>query len=345
MTEQMTTVSGIRATGRLHLGNLLGAVETWVEMQKRGPSFFFIADLHSITTGFPGREVLHGNRRDIILDLLAVGVDPDVSNVYVQSAVPETVQLAWALGCATPVARLMGMHHFAEKKDRLSQLGEDANAGLLTYPVLMTADILGPKGTHVPVGADQRQHVELARDIARAVNARAGRDLFPVPEPVFARVDRVPGLGASGKMSKSEEDTIVYLADGPDVVRRKFLRAPTDPARARRTDPGDPGRCPVYRFHELLCDGEDLRRAADGCRTARIGCVECKAMPVGRINALLAPIQERRRDLEAKGPGYVDEILEAGSRRARAQITKTLAELSDLIGLHVPSVPDSWRMS
>lgn len=331
-----TTVSGIRATGRLHLGNLLGAVQNWVEMQKRGVCFFFVADLHSITTGFPGREALLGNRRDIVLDLLATGVDPEASCIYVQSAVPELTQLAWVLSCVTPVARLMGMHHFHEKKDRLAQLGDEANAGLLTYPVLMAADILGPKGTHVPVGDDQKQHVELARDIVRAVNARVERDLFPLPEPVFAAINRVPGLGASGKMSKSEEETIVYLSDSPADVRRKFRQAPTDPARARRADVGDPANCPVFRFHQLLCDGEEIQRATAGCKSAGIGCVECKEMPVGRINALLAPLQERRRALEAKGPAYVDEILAVGSARARVRVAETLAELADLVGLHAP---------
>lgn len=333
--ESFTTVSGIRATGRLHLGNLLGAVQSWVELQKKGPCFFFIADLHSVTSGFPGRDVLLDNRRDIVLDLLAVGVDPDVSHVYVQSAIPEITQLAWILGCVTPVAQLMDMHHFREKKERLTQLGDEANAGLLTYPVLMAADILGPKGTHVPVGDDQKQHVELARDIARAINKRVGREMFPLPKPVFGHMDRVPGLGSSGKMSKSETDSIIYLADRPDAVRKKFRAAPTDPARARRTDPGDPDKCPVYRFHELLCPGDQLQRAREGCKTAGIGCIECKEMPIGQINALLAPIQERRRALEAKGHGYVDEILAAGSIQARTRISETFAELCDLVGLHV----------
>lgn len=328
-------VSGIRPTGRLHLGNLLGAVQNYIELQERGDCFYFIADLHALTTGFPARAEILANRQDIVLDFLAAGVDPERACIYVQSAVPEIPALASVLACLAAVNTVMGMHHFADKRERLGELGRSANLGLLSYPVLMAADILAQKGDLVPVGDDQKQHLELARDLARLANQELDAAVFPVPEPVFAKTKRVPGLDVNGKMSKSCENSVIYLADGADAVRAKFRRAVTDTARARRTDPGEPNRCPAYRFHELLCSPEEQARAQAGCRNATIGCIECKSLPAERINGLLGPIQERRREFAAKGPAYVEELLAEGTAQARRRAAATYAEVLDRLGLRL----------
>jgi len=336
-----TVVSGIRATGRMHLGNYYGALRHFARLGA-DPGYlcyFFIASLHSLTTLVKRKDAaadaaqMRQDTRTIVRDMLAVGVDPDRSVIYDQSTVPETTELAWILGCLTSVSELVGMPHFKDKRNQLSGLGVDANAGLLTYPVLMAADILGPLAHLVPVGEDQHPHVELTRDLARRFNARFEVDLFPIPGLIEEEAVRVPGLDGSGKMGKSESGgNAIWLDDPPEAVLSKLRPAVTDTARVRRTDPGNPEHCNVFALHRLVSPGEDIAWAQTGCTTAGIGCLECKMRLGEHVNTLLAPIQEKRREIDARGDAYIDEILESGGERARACIAPTVAEVKRLVG-------------
>ena len=339
-----TILSGIRPTAEdQHLGNYLGAMKNFVADSQNpvNECYFFVADQHALTTA--GKEFnplgIRRGTRAIVLNLLAAGVSEE-SCFYAQSAVPETSELAWILNCFTAVNDLQGMHHWAEKKGKLAQLGAEANAGLLTYPVLMAADILGPLADEVPVGHDQRQHVEFARDLARRFNAVTKSKLFTVPELALHDDVTVCSLGKpedgvqfAGKMGKSDPKGCINLNDSPDVILAKVRKAYSDPVRTTRDIPGDPEVCNVYTLHQLLSEGEVIVRVQYECRTAGITCFDCKSLVAEEIVRVLAPIQERRRELDARGPGYVEEILAAGNQRARARIAPVVVEAKELMGL------------
>ncbi len=333
--EKRVILSGIRATGKMHLGNYLGAIKNFVELSldPKNNCFYFIANLHTLTTRTDPNAMRH-DLREIVLDYLAAGLDPGVATIYAQSSVPETTELAWLLACITPVNAIASMPHFKEKKDQLEGRGGSDNAGLLTYPVLMAADILGPRANLVPVGQDQHPHVELARDLARRFNNLYG-ETFPIPELLEGEGIRVPGLDKSGKMGKSEESGAIFLSDPPKIVEKKILTAPTDPKRVRRTDPGNPADCNIYLFHQLLSTQDELAWVCQGCLGAHIGCADCKRVVIGHVNEILWPLQERRADFSAKPAGFVEEILHEGGIRARSRISETVTEAKSLAG--VPS--------
>ena len=330
--SKKVVLSGIRATGSLHMGNYLGALRHFVSLSKDETKkcFFFVANLHTLTTKTDPDDIKR-DLREIVLDFVSVGVNPNTSSIFAQSSVPETCELAWLLNCLTPVADLERMPHFKEKRDKKVALGEIVNAGLLTYPVLMAADILGPRANLVPVGEDQHPHVELARELARRFNTVFG-ETFPIPELLANEAVRVPGLDGAGKMGKSDQNTI-DLADSPETVKKKFAQAVTDPARKRKSDPGDPSKCNVYAFHSLVSSSEDIKKVHEGCRTAGIGCIECKGIISGYISDILAPIQQRRAELNRKGSEYALEILAEGGKRARKIIAETVAEAKDRMGV------------
>jgi len=329
-----TVLSGIRATGRLHLGNYLGAIRHWVELSRLGEHecFFFIADFHTLTTKTNPREIQR-DREDIVLDLLAAGINMERASIYCQASVPEITTLSWLLSCLTPVADLERMHHWKEKKQRLEQEGRNANAGLLTYPVLMAADILGPKGELVPVGDDQRAHVEFARELARYFNREYG-NTFPEPRELVSEAARVPSLAAGGKMGKSEaEQGTVFLGDDLSVTSKKLRQAVTDPNRKQRQDPGDPSKCGIYTLHTILSTPEQIAWAHTGCTTAGIGCVDCKGELEKNLAAILRPFQERRAELALKRSEYVREILAECGRKVRTRFQQTLAEVEQKMGI------------
>lgn len=337
-------LSGIRPTAEdQHIGNYLGAIVQFVKFADNPSSecLFFVADQHALTTAGNSYnpEGIRRGTRAIVLNLLAAGVSKE-SCFYAQSAVPETSELAWILNCLAAVNDLSGMHHWAEKKDNLAKLGAEANAGLLTYPVLMAADILGPRANDVPVGHDQRQHVEFARVLARRFNTVTGTELFTIPRAVVQDEVTVRSLGKpvpgevfAGKMGKSDPNGCVFLGDSPELVRKKVRVAYSDPARARRVDPGNPEVCNLFSLHQLLSTGEDIGKVMSGCRTAGIGCRDCKDIVADRLIEILDPIQERRREIEALGPKYIDDVLDHGNRRARSKIAPLVAEAKDLMGL------------
>jgi len=337
--QKKIVISGIRPTAEdQHLGNYLGAIRYFVELARKEEysCFFFVADLHALTTcgsSFDAAGICRG-RDAIVLNLLASGIDPQMSTIYTQSAVPEITELAWILACLSRVHILQDMHHWAEKKSALINLGIEANAGLLTYPVLMAADILGLRADVVPVGKDQHQHVEFARDLARAFHRITGNALFPVPDLHEQQETTVKSLTRpKEKMGKSDPDGCLFLNDPPDVIGRKLGAAFTDPARKRRTDAGNPDGCNIYVLHQDISPSEDLVWAREGCQTASIGCRDCKSRLATHINTLLTPLRDRRQQLEAQGADLVKSVLNDGNRRARTRIAETVAAAKELMGL------------
>lgn len=327
----MTTkriVSGMRPTGRLHLGHLLGTLRTWQRLQREAECFFFVADWHALTTDYDRASSVAANVLEMVTDWLAAGIDPERVTIFLQSSVAEHAELHLLLSMVTPIGWLERVPTYKETQRQLSER-DLSTYGFLGYPVLQAADILMYRATAVPVGADQVPHVELTRDIARRFNNLFGAT-FPEPEAVLADAPRVPGLDGR-KMSKSLNNA-VFLADGADDVKARLSRMMTDPRRARRRDAGDPDDCPAYTLHRVYCTSEELAWAAEGCRTAGIGCLECKQVMIARAEEELAPIRERRATLAAR-PDDVRDILTTGTRHARELARATMAVVREKVGV------------
>jgi tryptophanyl-tRNA synthetase len=321
-----TVFSGIQPTGELHLGNYLGAVRSWVEMQDRYRCFFCIVDFHAITQPYEPAEMSR-RIREMALDLVACGLDPARCTLFVQSSVPEHTELAWALSSVTPFGELGRMTQF---KDRSERQPENVNAGLFAYPVLQAADVLLYGATHVPVGEDQRQHLELAREIVRKWNARFG-PTFEEPQPLFSSTPKILGLDGQAKMSKSLGNTI-SLREADAAVWEKLRTAATDPARVRRTDPGNPDVCNIFTLHRFFSSAERQAEVRVGCTTAGIGCIDCKKWLFEGLTSDLARIRARREQLMAR-PEVIDEILAEGAARARLVARETMAKVRARLGL------------
>jgi len=317
--------SGIQPSGELHIGNYLGAVRNWVALQADHECIFSIVDLHAITQPYEARD-LAGRTLEMAVGLLAAGIDPERSTLFVQSHVPEHTELAWYLGSVTPLGDLERMTQFKDKSAR----EETIPAGLLNYPVLQAADILLYKADRVPVGEDQLQHLELAREIARRWNARFGTEYFAEPQPILSKARRIVGLDGKAKMSKSLGNTIGVL-DGPEVIWEKLRPAMTDPARKTKRDPGTPEICNIYALHQHLSTPAEVERVAVQCRTAAWGCLDCKRLLADNMIAVLAPMRERAQALKAD-PGRVREILAAGAARCRELAAGTLEQVRDTMG-------------
>jgi tryptophanyl-tRNA synthetase len=322
-----TIVSGARPTGRQHLGNYHGALKNWVRLQGEARCLFFVADWHALTTDYEHPENLDENTVEMVLDWLAVGLDPARAALFQQSAVKEHAELYLILGMLAPIPWLERNPTYKEQREQLRER-DLSTYGFLGYPVLQAADILIYKAAAVPVGIDQAPHIELTRELARRFNTTY-RTVFPEPETLLTESPKI--LGTDGrKMSKSYRNA-VYLTDPPAEVEQKLSRMVTDPRRARRTDPGDPADCPAYlSFHRLYCTPEELRYQEEGCRTAGIGCLECKQIMIKHVQAELAPIRERRTRLRADD---ARAALDAGNTRARALAARTMAEVREAVGL------------
>ncbi len=326
MTQGKSRVfSGIQPSGELHIGNYLGAIKNWVALTETYDCIYCIVDLHAVTIPYEPSE-LQGRIHDLAVGVLASGLDPERCTLFVQSAVPEHTELQWLLNTVTPLGELSRMTQFKDKSDRV----DTVSAGLLNYPVLQAADILLYRADRVPVGEDQAQHLELTREIARRWNGRFG-DYFPEPQALIGGGKRILGLDGASKMSKSQNNTIPLLADEEElwsVIRT----AVTDPARVRRDDPGNPDVCNVFSLHGHFTSEEERAEIDTLCRTAGIGCVDCKKRLAANMAAELAPIQERAAELGAN-PERVREILDEGARRARSIASVTVAEVYDRMGL------------
>ena len=334
--------SGIQPSGELHIGNWLGAVQNWVNLQRNYDSLICIVDLHAIT-GKYDKDTLAQRTRDMAISLLAAGIDPERATLFVQSHVPEHSELQWLLNSVTPLGELERMTQFKDK----SQKFESVPAGLLNYPVLMAADILLYRADLVPVGEDQVQHLELTREIARKWNAEFGRgeEFFPEPQPILTEAKRITGLDGQAKMSKSLGNTIGLL-DTPEEIWQKLRPAKTDPARVTRKDPGNPDICNIYHLHRYFSPPETVSLVADSCRGAKWGCLDCKRVLADNMIATLAPIRERALQLQ-EDPDRVDEILADGATAARRRASETMGEVRDRMGFlparGKPAVVDGVR--
>jgi tryptophanyl-tRNA synthetase len=328
----MTRVfSGIQPSGELHIGNYLGAVRHWVELQDQYDCLFCIVDLHAITQPFEPDE-LADRTRQMAVGLLAAGLDPDRCTIFVQSHVAEHAELAWFFNTVTPIGELERMTQFKDKAQRQ----ESVAAGLLNYPVLQSADILLYRASLVPVGEDQLQHLELTREIARRWNARFG-DFFPEAKALLTPARRIVGLDGEGKMSKSLGNTIGML-EAPEEIWEKLRPAKTDPARKTRRDPGTPELCNLYTLHQYFSPPETVAEVAEKCRTAGWGCLDCKRVLATNTASAFAPMRERAAAL-ASEPGRVDAVLARGAAKARALALSTMGEVRRRMGL-LAAVPD-----
>ncbi len=319
--------SGIRPSGRLHIGNYFGAIENWLKLQDEADCIFAVVDYHGMTTPYDPKEMMK-EKYEVVLDYLAAGIDPKKSTLIVQSHVPEHTELAWILGTITPVSWLERVPTFKEK---IALHPEYVNLGLLSYPVLMAADILIYKSNIVPVGEDQLPHIELAREIANRFNKMFGKT-FPLPKEALSEGARIMSLDdPTKKMSKTGGGGII-LSDTPEEIWKKLAPAVTDPARKRATDPGTPEICNIYSLHKIMSLPEQIKMVADSCRHAKFGCLDCKKILAKNIADEFADFRKKRKELE-KNPKKVQKILEAGAARARKLAAETLAEVKKKTGL------------
>jgi len=342
----------MRPTGKLHLGNYMGALANWVKLQDQYECYFFIADWHALTTDYADTSNIAANTLDVALDFLAAGLDPAKSVIFLQSKVLQHAELNLLLGMITPLGWLERVPSYKEMQENLANK-DLTTYGFLGYPVLMASDILIYQPDFVPVGQDQQAHVELTREVARRFNqfypraiaknvgdilrAAQVHPLYVLPEPkvLLTPSPKLPGTDGR-KMSKSYGNTI-QMTDPEDVVRQKLKTMVTDPARVRRTDTGDPDKCPVGDLHKVFSPPETMAKVQAGCRSAGIGCIECKGWVADNLVKVLQPIQERRASFtEAR----VKEILEDGSRRARIRAEATMRQVRSAMQMNL-SGPDS----
>ncbi len=323
-----TIVSGMRPTGRLHLGHFHGALKNWLRLQEQFRCYFFVADWHALTTDYASPQGIRQSTGEMVMDWLSVGLDPARSVIFRQSDVKEHAELHLLFSMITPVPWLERNPTYKEQIKELT--GKDLSTyGFLGYPVLQAADITIYKANKVPVGVDQAPHVELTREIVRRFN-QLYRPVFPEPEVLLTEAQKVPGLDGR-KMSKSYNNA-VFLSDTPKEIDQKLSRMTTDPARVKRTDPGEPEKCPAFQLHKIYCTAEEIEYVTKGCRTAGIGCLECKKVMIKHVVEELAPIRERRARYENK-PEEVEAVLSNGSCSAKQEATKTMAEVRETLGL------------
>ena len=331
MEQETRIFSGMRPTGRLHIGNYLGALKNWVDLQGSYQCIYCAVDIHALTTITSAEETkeIQPNIREMVLDWLAAGLDPERSIIFVQSHVPEVMTLHTLLSMVTPLGWLMRVPTFKEKVRQMSETEESVNYGLVGYPVLQTADIILYKANAVPVGEDQLPHLELAREIVRRFNNFFGYT-FPEPQPRLTEAPLILGLDGQQKMSKTV-DNHIDMAAAPEETRRRVMTAFTDPQRTHRSVPGRPGVCNVYSLHKIFNPGE-LDTVYEECTTAQRGCVDCKGQLADGINRYLEPLREKRKEYEAR-PGHVGEVLAEGAKSARAIAKETIAEVKEKMGL------------
>ena len=324
-------LSGMRSTGKLHLGNYVGALANWVRMQDEYQCFFEVADWHALTTDYADTSRVKENSLEVALDWLAAGLDPEKSVIFIQSHVPAHAELHLLFSMITPLGWLERVPTYKEQRENIKDK-DLGTYGFLGYPVLQSADILIYKADVVPVGEDQVAHVELTREIARRFNGFYGQhgNVFPEPQSLLTPAPKLPGTDGR-KMSKSYGNTIL-LTDPEPVVRQKLKTMVTDPARVRRSDPGNPDVCPVGDLHKIFSDRTIMDKVNAGCRSAGIGCIECKSWAADALVQLLNPMQERRKKFE-ENPRLAWDILEAGTERARKAAAETMNDVRDAMGM------------
>jgi tryptophanyl-tRNA synthetase len=322
MADKKRILSGMRPTGPLHLGNLHGALLNWVQMQDQYDCFYFIADWHALTSDYENTDKITGYVREMMIDWLSVGLSPEKSTLFVQSHIKEHAELFLLLSMITPVPWLERNPTY---KDQIVQLSNKdlSTFGFLGYPVLQAADIIMYKANGVPVGIDQVPHVEITREIARRFNYLYG-EVFPEPDSILTKTPKILGTDRR-KMSKSYNNAI-YLGDSPENIRKTVATMITDPQRARKSDPGNPEVCNVFEFHKIYTDIDTQQRIDKDCRSAQIGCVECKKIMAENLIKALEPIREKRI-FYMDQPELVEEIIKTGSDKARAVASRTMEEV------------------
>src|SRR5215475_5958871 len=328
LKNRKRVLSGMRPTGKLHVGHYVGALQNWVRMQDEYTCFFEVADWHALTTDYADTSRVKENSLEVVLDWLAAGIDPEKSVVFIQSHVPAHAELHLLFSMITPLGWLERVPTYKEQRDNIKDK-DLSTYGFLGYPVLQAADILIYKGNAVPVGEDQVAHVELTREIARRFNGFYG-EVFPEPQALLTPAAKLPGTDGR-KMSKSYANTVL-LTDPEPVVRQKLKTMVTDPARVRRSDPGNPDVCPVGDLHKIFSSKETMAKVNDGCRSASIGCIECKGWAADALVQLLAPMQDRRKKFE-ENPRLAWDILEAGTKKARKTAGETMEDVRASMGM------------
>ncbi|MBN2060892.1 MAG: tryptophan--tRNA ligase [Deltaproteobacteria bacterium] len=321
-------VSGMRPTGKMHLGHLHGALDNWKKLQNEYECFYFIADWHALTSEYHNTDIIKGSIYDIIIDWISIGLDPELSTFFIQSQIREHTELHLVFSMITPLPWLQRNPTYKEQLKELRQK-DIYTYGFLGYPVLQAADILMYKANGVPVGEDQAPHVELTREIARRFNSLY-EEIFPVPDVLLAPTSKILGIDRR-KMSKSYSNAI-FFTDSDKEIESKTGQMITDPQRARKSDPGDPKICNVFSFHEIYSDKETVKQIEKDCQRAEIGCVDCKKIMAKNLVMSLAPVREKRRELESD-LNKVKEIIENGNRKARSIAKKTIEEVKDAIGI------------
>ena len=322
--------SGMRPTGQLHLGHLAGALTNWVELQKEHECFYSIVDWHALMSNYAEPGGIRQSCMDVLLDWLSVGLDPEKSCIFLQSHVPQHAELFLAFAMIAPLGWLYRNPTYKEQIQNL-QNKDLSNYAFLGYPVLQAADILLYKATLVPVGEDQSAHLELSREIARRFNHFFGENLLPEPQTLLTPTPKVPGTDGR-KMSKSYGNSL-YISEDSKSMWDKLRTMITDPARQKRTDAGDPDKCPVWDLQKVFNKNtEQLAEIDTGCRTAGIGCIDCKKMLNVQIAALMEPIHERRARYE-KDPALLTDVLNQGAQRARQIAAATMQEIYPALGL------------
>jgi tryptophanyl-tRNA synthetase len=322
-------LSGMQSSGRVHLGNLVGALQNWVRLQDQYECYYFIADWHALTSGYSNPSAIRESVSDLLINFLSVGLDPQRCTIFVQSRILEHAELHLLLSMITPLGWLERVPTYKEKQMELKER-DLSTYGFLGYPLLQAADIIIYRAKHVPVGVDQVPHLEISREIARRFNNLYG-EVFPEPEALLTEFPKVPGVDGR-KMSKSYNNAI-YLSDTPQEVERKIRTMATDPARVKRTDRGTPDLSPVFQLHKIFSSREEQEMVAEGCRTAGIGCIDCKKVLIRNVFRVLEPIWAKRAEF-LDNPARLKEIVDQGNGKARRAAQETMALVRDTMGFY-----------
>jgi tryptophanyl-tRNA synthetase len=319
----------MQASGKLHLGNLIGALSNWVRLQDQYDCYYFVADWHALTTMYSDPSFIRDSTKDILINFLAAGIDPEKCTIFLQSKIPEHAELHLLLSMITPLGWLERVPTYKEKQQELKEK-DLSTYGFLGYPLLQTADILIYRAKYVPVGIDQVPHLEISREIARRFNYLY-RETFPEPEALLTEFAKVVGVDGR-KMSKSY-DNAIFLSDSPEAVRQKIMTMMTDPARVKRTDKGNPQLSPVYHLHKIFSSKQEQDEVVKGCITAGIGCIDCKKILLKNIFTVLDPIWKKRNELIAN-PDMLYDIVKKGTDKAKKSVEETMQLVRDAMGLY-----------